>query len=300
MAVLTPSPKMQFESAAGVPLSGGKVYTYTAGTTTPQATYTDSTGSTPNPNPIILNSRGEASIWLGAANYKFKLTDANDVEIWTVDYISAPTTALSPVLSGNVTIDSDTPGPALKITQTGTGEVLRVQDSTDPDATPFVIDNAGNLTCSGSVSFLPTGIICMWSGTIATIPSGWLLCDGTNGTPDLRDRFIIGARQDSGGFAQTNITGSLTQTGGSKDAIVVSHTHTATVTDTGHTHTYAALNTTGNHPTGTGSTEARGSVTTNTSDSNTTGITVANSTAGSSGTNANLVPYYALAFIMRA
>jgi len=145
MAVLTPQPKMQFTTAAGVPLSGGKVYTYIAGTTTPQATFTDYTGATPNTNPVILNSRGEANIWLGGALYKFKLTDANDVEIWTVDYISAPTSAVSPVLSGNVTIDSDTPGPALKITQTGTGPVLRVQDSADPDATPFIIDNAGNV-----------------------------------------------------------------------------------------------------------------------------------------------------------
>ena len=77
-----------------------------AGTTTPQATFTDYTGATPNTNPVILNSRGEANIWLGGALYKFKLTDANDVEIWTVDYISAPTSAVSPVLSGNVAIDT--------------------------------------------------------------------------------------------------------------------------------------------------------------------------------------------------
>ena len=145
MAVLTPQPKMQFTTAAGVPLSGGKVYTYIAGTTTPQATFTDYTGATPNPNPVILDSRGEANIWLGGALYKFKLTDVNDVEIWTVDYISAPTSAVSPILSGNVTIDSDTPTPALKITQTGTGPVMRVQDSADPDTTPFIIDNAGNV-----------------------------------------------------------------------------------------------------------------------------------------------------------
>lgn len=290
MAVLTPPPKMQFESAAGVPLSGGKLYTYTAGTTTPLATFTDVTGATPNPNPVILNSRGEASIWLGSANYKFKLTDANDVEIWTVDYISAPTSAISPVLSGNVSIDSDTPGPALKITQTGTGEVLRVQDSTDPDSTPFVIDNAGNLTCSGSVSFLPRGVITMWYGSIASIPSGWLLCDGTNGTPDLRNRFVVGAGS----------TYAVATTGGSANAIVVSHTHTATVTDPGHAHTYLT-EPLSLHPTGSGSSEPRGieNVPILTS-SSFTGITVSNSTTGSSGTNANLPPYYALAYIMRA
>jgi len=145
MAVITPIPKTQFIGADGVPLVGGKVYTYAAGTTSPQVSYTDSTGSTPNTNPIILDSRGEANIWLGEATYKFRLTDANDVEIWTVDYISAPTTAVSPVLTGNVTISTDSSGPALKITQTGTGNVLTVQDSVDPDATPVVINSAGLL-----------------------------------------------------------------------------------------------------------------------------------------------------------
>lgn len=145
MAVITPTAKTQFIGADGQPLVGGKLYTYAAGTTTPQPTYTDSTGATANPNPVILDSRGEANVWLGESTYKFKLTDANDVEIWTVDYIAAPTTALSPVLSGNVTISSDSSGPALKITQTGTGYVMRVQDSTDPDSTPFVIDAAGQV-----------------------------------------------------------------------------------------------------------------------------------------------------------
>lgn len=67
---------------------------------------------------------------------------------------------------------------------------------------------------------LPTGIIAMWSGTIATIPAGWALCDGTNSTPDLRDKFVIGAKQDDAGVAKTNVTGSLTQSGGA-----ATHTH---------------------------------------------------------------------------
>jgi hypothetical protein len=158
MAVLTPQPKMQFLTAAGVPLVGGKVFTYTAGTTTPAVTYVDSAQTTPNTNPVILDSRGEANIWLGAAAYKFKLTDANDVEIWTVDYISAPTSGVSPALSGNVTIDSDTPGPALKITQIGTGLALRVQDSADPDATPTVVDNVGNVGIGTATPAVPLDV----------------------------------------------------------------------------------------------------------------------------------------------
>lgn len=87
MATLSPAPKMQFFDAAGEPLVGGKLYSYGAGTTTPLATYTSSAGTTTNTNPVILNSRGEAEVWLGAPLYKFKLTTATDVEIWTVDNV---------------------------------------------------------------------------------------------------------------------------------------------------------------------------------------------------------------------
>lgn len=89
MATLTPSAKQQFFDANGNPLAGGKLYTYAAGTTTPLATYTDAGGGTPNANPVILNSRGEANIWLGSAVYKFKLTTSADSEIWTVDNIAS-------------------------------------------------------------------------------------------------------------------------------------------------------------------------------------------------------------------
>jgi len=67
---------------------------------------------------------------------------------------------------------------------------------------------------------IPHGVITLWSGSIATVPSGWVLCDGNNGAPDLRNRFVVGADADSGGVAQTSYTGSPTQTGGN-----VHHTH---------------------------------------------------------------------------
>lgn len=147
---------------------------------------------------------------------------------------------------------------------------------------------------------IPTGLIAMWSGTIATIPSDWHLCDGTNGTPDLRDRFVIGASTDSSGVAKTTVTVSATTSGGSKDAIAVAHTHTGSTESTGaHTHnistqvgTFGSGSGFGNIPNGGGTmfaTESAGAH----SHSFTTDST------GSSGTNANLPPYYALAFIMK-
>ena len=92
MTVIATPPKLQFFSDAGVPLSGGKVYTYAAGTTTPLATYTDSGGLTANANPVVLNSRGEASIWFGTSQYKLVLKTSDDVQIWSVDNLNGPDT----------------------------------------------------------------------------------------------------------------------------------------------------------------------------------------------------------------
>lgn len=87
MAALTPVPKIQFFDANGHPLAGGKLYSYSAGTTTPLVTYTDQAGTSANTNPVILDARGEASVWLGTGPYKLRLTTATDVDIWTVDDI---------------------------------------------------------------------------------------------------------------------------------------------------------------------------------------------------------------------
>lgn len=81
MAVVLPNGRNYFATSTGTPLVGGKVWTYQPGTSTPKATYTDSTGVTPNTNPIILNSRGEAAIyWTGA--YDVVLLDSADALIW--------------------------------------------------------------------------------------------------------------------------------------------------------------------------------------------------------------------------
>jgi hypothetical protein len=96
MASLTPTPKQQFFDANGNPLVAGKVYTYAGGTTTPIASYTDQTGATANTNPIILDSRGMANIWLQPTiAYKFLITDSTDVTQYTTDNILVPVDNLS-------------------------------------------------------------------------------------------------------------------------------------------------------------------------------------------------------------
>lgn len=139
---------------------------------------------------------------------------------------------------------------------------------------------------------VPAGIIVMWSGLASNIPAGWILCDGTGGSPDLRNRFIVGA----GG------TYGVGAAGGSADATLVSHTHTASVTDPGHIHntsfTVYDEAGSGNYVAGSNGALADGNVSFNTSSSG-TGISVGISTVGSSASGANLPPYYALCFIYK-
>ena len=130
---------------------------------------------------------------------------------------------------------------------------------------------------------IPSGVIVIWSGSSASIPSGWYLCNGSNSTPDLRDRFVVGATS----------TYAVGATGGSKDAIVVSHTHS--VTDPGHSHTIGFQNHTIDQNAGSAGLVKQGTSNTSTQ---TTGISI--DSAGASGTNANLPPYYALCYIMKA
>jgi microcystin-dependent protein len=144
---------------------------------------------------------------------------------------------------------------------------------------------------------VPIGAIFIWSGTIATIPVGWVLCDGTKGTPDLRDKFVMGAGDT---VSNTYAVGSY---GGSADTVLPLHTHV--LNDPGHKHispySEAFTGPFGNVP---GINGKQGSAKTdydNTwyyTSSEITDITIDSAGSGN-GTGANLPPYYALAFIMK-
>ena len=257
---LTASPLMQFTTPAGAPLIGGKVYTYAAGTTSALATYTDSTGVTANTNPVILNTRGEAAIWLSPASYKFALNDANDTPIWTSDNIGGLN--ISPAFTGVPTAPTATGGT----------------NTTQLATTAFV-----QLSATASI---PVGCIVLWSGSVATIPAGWLLCNGAYSTPNLADRFVIGAGN----------TYAVNAAGGSTDLVVPSHTHS--VTDPGHAHNISSQNTnTAGSPFDLSSFSGSTAPVTRATNSAFTGISIV--TTGVSPTNANLPPYYALCYIIK-
>ena len=152
--------------------------------------------------------------------------------------------------------------------------------------------NATTLNGNGVV---PIGGIIMWSGTVSTIPSNFKLCDGNNNTPNLTNKFIIGAISDQSvsgiTTAATTITGSNTRDGGTKDAVIVSHTHELNYEQKAVEDTGSAKITDIRREGGDGD----GGATTFTND-NTSGFM---NSAGVDGTNQNLPPYYALAFIMR-
>lgn len=142
------------------------------------------------------------------------------------------------------------------------------------------------------------GIIIIWSGNFNTVPSGWFTCDGTNGTPDLRDRFVIGVGPNY----------ALNSTGGFTDSIVPTHNHTVTAITSGgnhsHTFTSASAQAQGTYSAVWNNARYSGAATISISTfsanfgshSHSGGII---NTSGVDPTNKNLPPYYSLFFIMK-
>lgn len=152
-----------FLGTDNLPLAGGLLYTYQAGSSTPLTTYTSSDGTIACPNPIVLGTNGVAptEIWLtSGVSYKFVLATA-----------------------GNVTL--------------------------------YTYDNIAGIPSSAALANVPSGAILVWSGSIATVPSGYTLCNGQNGTPNLQDSFVVGSGNSfsvnaTGGFASSGV---MTSTG---------------------------------------------------------------------------------------
>ena len=269
----------QFFDDSGVPLAGGLIFTYAAGGTTPLVTYTSSSGLVAHPNPIVLDSAGRINeIWIAeGTSYKFVLKSSTNVLIGSFDN-------LFPIASLPVTIANG-----------GTGATTA----------------AGAKINLGLGNFLvPTGSLIMWPSN--TIPSDWKLCDGsalsrvTYATLFALLGTTFGAGDGSTTFNLPNYKNRMPYgadavvvgaTGGSADAIVVSHTHTATVTDPGHNHLGSVYNYYNGASGSNGFISGINQLTATTT--SVTGISVTNQSTGVSGTNANLPPYLGINFIIK-
>jgi len=195
MAGLTPSPKQQIFGSDGLPLVGGKIYTYAAGTSTPIATYTDYTAATPNTNPIILDSLGQANIWLlNTTSYKFIVKDADDVLLYTVDNIAIP----------------------LDITSFGAPPPIG--DVTPNTGAFTTLSATGTVTFSGQVNFTSTGAAKLNVGTTGQRP--------TAVTGMVRYNTTTGKFEGYGATAWGALGGGAT--GGGADQVFVENGQTVT------------------------------------------------------------------------
>ena len=212
------------------------------------AVYPVLAGGTAIATPSPASSLGVRPVTIYNGNYSTKL-----------EFTDAQLTAIGAAGSGawlQVWVSTDTFAAA----DTAKELTPRVQLATVPFAANvrgMTVDNAGNVSITGNMSIgggisfagkvkesgsdlVPKGIIVMWSGAVNAIPAGWALCDGTNGTPDLRDRFIVGAGSSyapssTGGVNTMNLT--VAQLPAHNHA-VTDPGHVHAVTDPGHAHIF--------------------------------------------------------------
>ena len=206
-------------------------------------------------------------------------------------------------------------------TISGSLTVNSIADASSASNYNFLVQQNNSLVKQVNAAPIPQGGIIMWSGTISNVPSGWSLCNGSNGTPDLRNKFVVGAHSDLSGEAKTNIQGGqYTKTGGD-----IAHNHGGDTDDhtlttsqiPSHTHPYndsyyIEYNNPGVGQNGAvggvdyiGPTKYKGS---GDSDTDNKYIYYRNGTTNTTGNGAShnhditsdqhIPPYYALAFIM--
>lgn len=144
-------PLFSARNASGLPLVGGQLFSYAAGTNTPQATYTDSTGITANPNPVVLNARGEAPVWLNSTlTYKFVLEDSLGNTIWTADNVPGGYAPVLPNPSGGYAI--------LGNSNTFIVGSQQIEPATWPAGNPPNLNAQDWLALSGSVAMENAGM----------------------------------------------------------------------------------------------------------------------------------------------
>lgn len=284
--------------------------TVTIAPNTAQKTYfvTNSTAET-----VVLTQGSGANVTVPAGLSKIVFTDGGGATAAVFDI----TNTLAGNLTGNVT--GNVTGNAGTATAWQTARTLTI------NGVGKSVDGTANVAFTGpEVGSVPSGGIIMWVGSIASIPAGWLLCDGANGTPDLRDRFIVGAGSgyavgEQGGLGAVSLTEanlpahthtfSGTTSGHSND-----HTHGGTTsTDGAHTHTVTTTGGPSADQGGPGASNAgdltrttssagdhfHSFTTSGTSSNHTHTISGTTGSTGSGTAHENRPPYLALAYIMK-
>ena len=189
------------------------------------------TNLTYNPSTNILDVAGsvktgilESTIATGTAPIKVASTTkvdnlrAEQADKWT----TKRTVTFSGDVTGTLEIDgsANINGVELSVSQTNF-------------ATPTSVANAIS-------TVLPPGSIIMWYGNYTTIPTGWAVCDGQNGTPNLTNKFIVAAAKDINSIPVTDVNGTWTRTGGTAHTVVPTHSHS--ITDQAHSHSAVRQN----------------------------------------------------------
>lgn len=200
---LSPQPKVQFSDDDGNPLAGGKVCTYISGSNTPQATYTDFTGTSQNTNPVILDSAGRAQIWYDTTkDYRIVLrtpgtttTCADGLVLWTVDGVQTssltmvgnlPPLFTSTVLGGQVTFTLSA-APAGKIFGNFTGGSAPPTFGAIGSNTQITFNDNGQMVGSPNLTYNKT------TRTFALSDSGGLVLRMIAGTPGGQGTIIFGS-----------------------------------------------------------------------------------------------------------
>lgn len=267
-----------------------------------------------NPSTNILDVAGsvktgvlESTVANGTAPIKVASTSkvenlrAEQADKWTT---SRTVTFATGDVTGNFSIDgsANVSNVALTVSQTNF-------------ATPAAVSTAIS-------AVLPPGSIIMWYGNYTTIPVGWAICDGQNGTPNLVNKFVIPAAKDINGIPVTEVEGSFKHTGGTAHTVLPTHSHS--ITDKSHTHSAEKFNTGDwqgtpeavaiskdnfDYNAGDRSPDGNidGSRVVTGYDRNTIPISLSQTSTGITGTNStgvdpnftNIPPYYAVYYIMR-
>lgn len=176
MASLIPVAKQQFTDNNGSPLAGGKVYTYFAGTTTPKPTYTDSTEATQNPNPIILDSRGEAAIFLNGS-YKVVLQDANGSLIYSIDNVMATSavasSAADAAASATSAAASATSASASAASATNSANSATASANSATNSASSATASAGSATSSANSATASAGSAASAAASLVAMTNKW-------------------------------------------------------------------------------------------------------------------------------